>query len=133
LVEESLTNVKYSDVHQFMHGRAGNKQWLAVGINLLIVSFAIIALRYIYHLPQVIDETISKMAQPLLIISLLPDLLVLLKEDVIYLTNSENNMLDYLKVNKKNKKNVRQILELINSKSPAKEKGGFDSIKHLLD
>lgn len=133
LVEETITAVKYSDVHQFLYGKFGNTQWGTISLHLLLITLGISASRIVYNLPYILDHAIRQFAIPLVIISSALMLLMYVKSDVIYLINDEDYTLTYIKFNKKNKKDVRQILELINSKSPAKEKGSFDSIKRHLD
>ncbi len=133
VVEETITAVKYSDVHQFLYGKFGNAQWVTISLHLLLITLGISASHIVYDLPYILDHTIRQSAMPLMLIFSALMLLMYFKSDAIYLINDEDYTLTHIKFNKKNKKDVRQILEFINSKSPAREKGSFDSIKRHLD
>lgn len=133
LVIETVKKVKYCDVHQFAHGKLGNNQWGTISLHLLVIALGFASSRLIYAFPQVLSQMIRQSTMPLVIAFSLPMLLMFMKEDVIYLLNDKSHTLDYIKFNKGNKKKVKQILEFINSNSPAKENDSFDSIKHLLD
>lgn len=118
LVEESIRAVKYDSIRQIIRARGGNNSWATISSYAFLFTFILSGIRFLYDLPQTIDQIILNLFWPLITISTLLSLLKYFKKEFVYLVDSENNTLEYTAVSRNNKEKVERILEFIKSRIP---------------